>query len=146
MEHVEKSIWLPYDPATVFAFLTQPQSLAAVVGRIAEIKVLEREGNQGKVEVVLDLPARKVVKTTGEVKGQENQHLSFQTQEPFPLAFSWRFVPSQQGEQVGTEVLAALDFDLSTFGIPIAGMMVRGIIAGELQEDLARLQALLAAG
>ena len=41
---------------------------------------------------------------------------------------------------------ATLGVDLSSYGIPMAGMLVRSIIASELKDDLGRLQELMAEG
>ena len=142
MQHVEASQWLPYTPETIYDCLTDPDSLARVVKRIDQISVIDREGDRGRVAVVLDLPARKVVETTGQVSGVPHQQLSFRTDEPFPLEFSWKFTP----ERDGTQVTAALGVDLSRYGIPMAGILVRSIISSELKDDLGRLQALMAEG
>jgi hypothetical protein len=140
VQHVESSQWLPYDARSIYECLTDPPSLARVVKRIDQISVLDRAGDSGRVTVVLDLPARKVVETTGRVSGTPYEALSFRTDEPFPLEFTWKLTP--EGE--GTQITAALGVDLSSYGIPMAGILVRSIISSELKDDLGRLQALMA--
>jgi ribosome-associated toxin RatA of RatAB toxin-antitoxin module len=144
MDKVELSRWMPYPPQVIYDFLTDPAHLVAVVGRIAKAKVIERNENQGRLAVVLDMPARKKVETTGEVVGVPYDELSFKTHEPFPLEFAWKFVPCEQDGIAGTEVQGALGFDLSVLGLPVAGMMVRGIVMSELKADLERLETQLA--
>lgn len=145
MQHVEVSQWFPHPPQVIYDFLTNPDSLAKVVGRIASAKVMERGENEGSLAVVLEMPARQKIKTVGEVKGIPNEHLTFKTEAPFPLAFSWQFTAHEQQEMAGTTVLSALDFDLSAFGLPMGGLMIRGLVQGELQADLQRLTEALAA-
>lgn len=139
MDTVQTSRWLPHTPQTIYEFLTTPDALAAVVKRIEQARVVERQGEQGKVAVTLDLPARKTVDTIGEVDGLPYEQLSFKTQDPFPLHFQWQLAPHTENGQHGTQVTASLGVDLSAFGIPIAGLLVRSIIASELKEDLGRL-------
>lgn len=145
MQTVEYSHWLPYDPAQIFAFLTNSDSLASVVGRINRATVIEQKSEmEGRLAVELDLPARKVARTEGTVIGVLNESLSFETQEPFPLRFTWTLVPSSKNDTQGTRVDSTLSIDLSAFGLPGVGVMVRGIITGELEEDMKRLEAALA--
>jgi hypothetical protein len=143
VQHVESSEWLPYDAQTIYECLTNPDSLAKVVKRIDRISVIDREGDSGSVQVVLDLPARKVVETTGQVSGTPYEQLTFRTDEPFPLEFAWKLTPDADG---GTQVVATLGVDLSSYGIPMAGLLVRSIISSELKDDLGRLRDLMAAG
>ena len=93
MQHVESSLWLPYDARSIYECLTDPNSLARVVKRIDSIAVIDRDGDSGSVVVVPDLPARKVVETTGHVSGTPYEQLTFRTDEPFPLEFAWKLTP-----------------------------------------------------
>jgi hypothetical protein len=144
MDKVELSRWLPYSPQTIYDFLTDPNHLSAVVGRITKARIIERHENQGKLAVILDMPARKKVETIGDVVGIPYTDLSFTTHEPFPLEFAWKLLPREQNGVAGTEVLGTLGFDLSVFGLPVAGVMVRGIVTSELKADLERLESQLA--
>jgi hypothetical protein len=143
MQQIEHTTWLPYSPQTLYDALADPQALAAVIGRIKEIHVVSREGNEGQVAVTLDLPARKTVETVGSVVGVPYQQLSFRTREPFPLEFAWIFHPQEREGKSGTEVQTTLGLDLSAFGLPVPGIMVRGLIQSELKEDMDRLEAWL---
>jgi ribosome-associated toxin RatA of RatAB toxin-antitoxin module len=144
MQYIEQVAWFPYSPERIYDFLSDPAALAKVVGRIKSAKVIERGDNEGRLAVELDMPMRKVVKAVGQVKGIPAQELSFKTEDPFPLEFSWKLQAKQQGDQAGTEVLGILGFDLSAYGVPAGGMIVRGIIAGELKGDMERLEQALA--
>ena len=141
MQRVEFSQWIPCEPALIYQFLTDPQNLAAVVGRIEEAEVIEREGETGKVRVMLDLPARKVTETIGDVFGVLYEQLNFHTHEPFPLEFQWQFIPQEQDGIPGTEVQASIGFDLSVFGMAIGGTLIRGIVLSELRADMKRLES-----
>ncbi|MFP4322336.1 MAG: SRPBCC family protein [Anaerolineales bacterium] len=145
MQSVERNIWLPYSPKTVYECLTNPDDLASIVGRIAAVQVIEREGDVGRVAVTLDMPMRKVVKTTGEVIGLPYEQLTFTTHEPFPLTFIWRLEDAPQDAQPGTRIHASLGFDLSMFGVPVAGSLIEGIVGSELEDDLQRLTHHIAA-
>ncbi len=140
MRKVQHSMWLAYSPQTIYECLTNPDALAAVVGRIAAVRVVEREGESGRVAVTLDFPMGKVVETAGEVQGNPHDQLTFTTHDPFPLEFIWQLKPHENG----TQVHASLAFDLSVLGIPVPGAMVEGVIRAELQDDLERLQNYLA--
>lgn len=144
METVEYSHWLPYEAHIIYDFLTNPEALAAVVGRIVSARVVERQSDRGKLAVVLDLPARKQVETLGDVTGMPNQHLTFRTQEPFPLEFTWSFLPREKDGQMGTEVQSKLGFDLTAFGVPFVGLVLKSVITAELKEDMRRLEEQLA--
>lgn len=146
MQEVEYRHWVPHTPQTIYEFLTDPDALASVVGRIASARIMERDENtdSGKLAVVLDLPARKSVETVGEAKGDRYTYISFTTSEPFPLGFRWHFESETQDGVDGTNILSRLKFDLTAFGIPAAGMIVKGIIANELKDDMKRLEAALA--
>jgi ribosome-associated toxin RatA of RatAB toxin-antitoxin module len=145
MQHVEATQWLPYSPQVIYEFLTDPASLVKVVGRIAQARVVERGDNHGKLAVKLDMPANQVIDTIGEVDGSPYEHLTFKTAEPFPLEFSWQLSAQTQADQAGTEVRSALGFDLSVFGLPLGGIMIRGIVLAEIQDDLKRLAQALEA-
>lgn len=141
MQTVEHTIWLPHSSQTIYDFITNPESLAKFVGRINRAWIVEREGDSGRVGVELDLPMRKTIETVGEVKGTPNQVLSFNTFDPFPLQFTWNLIPAdnEQG-QSGTEIHATLGFDFSGYGVPAAGILVKGLVTNELREDLDRLK------
>lgn len=144
MLNVELSRWMPYSPAAIYQALTEPQTLEAVVGRISEVKIVEQNGTTGRVAVKIDLPLKQFIETTGDVSGDQDEWIEFQTHKPFPMRFIWRFAPLEQDGQVGTDVYGALNFDLSAFGIPISPLLIKGIVSAELKEDLDRLDAFMA--
>jgi len=142
IEHVE---WFPYPSQFIYDFLTHPDSLPKVVGRIISARVLERHGDRGKVAIQLDMPMRQVVETVGDVTGVIGEYVTFITQTPFPLEFSWSFSPMTQDGQDGTQIMASLGFDLSAYGVNAAGILVRGMLSAELREDMERLHKALQA-
>ena len=141
MQTVEYAEWIPYEPAAIYQFLTDPHNLASVVGRIQAAEVVERQGETGKVRVMLDIPTRRAVETTGDVFGVLNEELNFQTHEPFPLEFQWQFIPQEQDGIAGTDVHASLGIDLSLFGMAMGSMLIRGIVMSDLRADMERLQS-----
>lgn len=142
MTQVTRSRWMPYTPTQIYdALYAQPEALASFVKRIEGLEVIEKSDNKGTAKVVLDLPARKTIDTLGEVEGQPGQQLSFRTQEPFPLLFTWAFQPSGDA---GTEVSATLQVDLSLFVAVFSDMLLRNLLASELDGDLERMEGWLA--
>jgi|GEM_PF-6159786 len=139
MEVVELTTWLPYTPIQIYEYLTDPDALASVVGRINRAWIVERHGEVGQVGVELDMPLRRTLETVGEVEGVRGEKLSFISKEPFPLQFSWAFTAETQNDIEGSSILATLGFDLSSFGVPAGGRLVKGLVSNELKEDLDRL-------
>lgn len=133
---VTRSRWMPYTPDQMFEALTDTRTLESVFKRIKAARVLDRTDDEGSVEIELDLPARKVIRTTGRAAGKPGERISFTIDKPFPLAFKWEFEP--QGS--GTVVIAHMETDLSSMVAPFSYRLVSGIIGSEVDSDLQRLE------
>ncbi|NJL96133.1 MAG: hypothetical protein HC915_21585 [Anaerolineae bacterium] len=102
--------------------------------------MIEREGNMGKVKVKLDLPARIFVDAEGEVESTPHNRLAFRTREPFPLEFAWNLEPETKEGQVGTVITASLDLDISEMVAAFSNLILKNLLAAELNGDIDRLQ------
>jgi hypothetical protein len=137
MTKVTYSRWIPYDHETVYNVLTDLDVLPQIVNRINSIEVIERDGNVGKVNIKMDLPARIVVDSAGEVEGVPHERLSFRTQDPFPIQFAWTLTPKTQNGTAGTELVASLNLGIKENAF--ANMIIKNVMSAELNGDVDRL-------
>lgn len=145
MRVVTQSRWIPYQSTDIYQLLTQPEKLAQVVKRITSVEVIERTDEIGKVRAQIDLPGGKLIDIFGQVEGEIGQHLSFKTEEPFPLQISWDLTHDvQQDSKTGTLVTYTIKVDFSAIVAFISNLVLGGYLSAEMKKDLDNLEDLLA--
>lgn len=140
MTIVTRSRWIPFPPMQVYETLTNTDALAAIVRRIEQITIQERNSDEARVIAKLDMPGGKFVETGGQVSGIPYEKLTCQTYNPFPLQFTWLFKPVEQSGVAGTEVISSLEVDISFFVAIFSNLILNSILSAELDGDLERLE------
>lgn len=146
MQSIERDRWLPFTLEATYATLTDVDKFAQIVKRIDALEVLERAGQNGRVNAVIDLPGGKLIETQGAVEGEENQFLQFKSEEPFPMIIRWELKAETQGEISGTLVHYHVQLDLSSILAVMPTMILNGFLSAEMEGDLTRLNDMLAGG
>jgi hypothetical protein len=141
MHIISRSRWIPYSPHFVYDVLTNPEKFEQIVGRIESIRVLEREGQRGKVLAKIDLPGRKWIETIGMVEGEIGKWVKFSANDPFPLRITWQLQPEIQGTLIGSRVTNIVELDLSPLVAFWSKLALTGYLSTEIDEDLQRLEA-----
>lgn len=144
MQSIKCSRWMPYPVEQIYLTLTDPNKLAAVVKRLHSVRVLDRHDNFGSVIATLDLPGGKFIETKGKVVGEENKLLMFSSEAPFPLEIKWEVAPDIQAGKTGTQVTYTVSVDFSPLVAFVSGMVLKGFLGTEMEQDLDRLNGLLA--
>lgn len=145
MPKVSRSRWLPYPPAYLYQVLTEVQNLPHITKRIETIEVIEQiSATEAHTQVRLDLPMGQHLVSQGYVRGVPDQQLSFRTEQPIPLEFSWNLNPAEQDNIAGTEIVSSLEIELGMAAAVVSNFMLQGILAAELDADLERLASWLA--
>ncbi|MCB9435725.1 MAG: SRPBCC family protein [Anaerolineales bacterium] len=139
MQNITCTRWFPHPTSTIYQTLTTPDKLPQIVKRLQAVDVLERAEEQGRVWAKIDLPGGKVIETEGTVTGTLNQYLAFETEKPFPLQISWRLSP----ESNGTAVQYTIGVDFSPVIELLSGLVLKGYLQPEMEQDLSKLESLL---
>ncbi len=143
MQSIERERWLPFAIETTYTTLTDVDKFAKIVKRIDALHVLEREGANGRVNAVIDLPGGKLIETEGAVEGEDNQFLQFKSEEPFPMVIRWELKSETQDDISGTLVHYHVQLDLSSILSVLPTMILNGFLSAEMEGDLTRLNDML---
>ena len=143
MQSIQRERWFPYPLEKTYIILTDVSKFARVVKRIDSLSVLERDGQNGRVAAVIDLPGGKLVATEGAVEGEDNQYLQFKTETPFPMTIRWDLQAATQDEISGTLVNYRVQIDLSSILSVLPTMILNGFLSSEMEGDLERLREIL---
>lgn len=143
MQSVNCSRWIPFSVDVVYETLTSPEKLASVVKRLHSLTVLDRQGNVGSVLAVLDMPGGKVVETKGKVDGDEGKWVRFSSEQPFPLEIKWEVTAEDRNAIAGTQISYTITVDFSPLVAFVSGLVLKGFLSTEMEQDLDRLVALI---
>ena len=145
MQTVTSSRWVQFPIDFVYLTLTDPQKLVSVVKRLKKIDVLERTEKQGSVIAQIDLPGGKLIETHGTVTGTPDKKLSFSTDKPLPLTINWELEAAEQSSVIGTAITYSVSVDFSPMVAFVSGIVLKGYLSSEMEQDLQNLVDLLAA-
>ena len=127
-------------PEDVFAALSDPQELSALLPRVRKIELLDRGPDRARVVTHMALGPFGDIRNEGEVRWQSGREVVFRSARPMPVCSRWQLRPAAGG----TEVEVSLELDLA----PVLGFMasfvpehqVAAVVAPDLDTALLALE------
>ena len=129
-------------PPAVFAALTEPDRLAALLPRVRRIEVLEQRPGFARVATHMALGPFGTLRSEGEVRWQDGREVVFSAPRPVPVEARWQLVPTEEA----TDLHATLTLDLAPLLGPLAAFVPTAEVERMVAADLeAALQAVASA-
>lgn len=131
-------------PATVFAVLTHPDRLAALLPRVQRIELLQRTDSYARMATYMALGPFGALRSEGDVRWQTDREIVFSSRKPVYVEACWLLLPT--GSR--TDVQATLSLNLAPLLGPFAAFIptaeVERMIAADLDATLAAVARMVA--
>ncbi len=119
-------------PDTIFAALSDPQQLAALLPRVRQIELLEQGQDQARIATHMAFGPFGDIRNEGRVRWVDGRELRFESPRPVPVTSRWVLTPSEGG----TDLEASLALDLGPLLGPLAAFVPAERVADVVGPDL----------
>jgi carbon monoxide dehydrogenase subunit G len=125
---VERTCHIAASPETIFAALSDPDKLSALLPRVQRIEFIERSADHARIATYMALGPFGNIRTEGDLSWQDNREVLFSASKPVAVESRWTLVPANGG----TDLHAALSLDLT----PLIGPFASFVPAGQVRQML----------
>lgn len=131
-------------PATVFAVLTHPDRLAALLPRVQRIELPQRTDSYARMATYMGLGPFGALRSEGDVRWQTDREVVFSSRKPVYVESRWVLLPNASL----TDLQATLSLDLAPLLGPFAAFVptteVERMIAADLDAALSAVARMVA--